>query len=107
MIRYKIDIMKTLADSGYTRQRLRDTKTLSQGTIQTITDAWRVQTLTEEQIQRDPRLCKRIDDGIKGLSLDTINRICVMCGKKIEDVVEVVPTDEEILHYYKIRSGHV
>lgn len=107
MIRYKIDIMQTLADAGYARQRLRDSGIISQATILNIKDLWRLQTMSEEQIQANPRLAKRAEEGISDISLGTLSKICIMCGLKIEDVVEVVATDEEILECYnaKIRRA--
>ena len=106
MIKYKIDIMKTLTDLGYTRQRLREAKVMSQATLQNITDGWKLQTLTEEQISRDPRLSARREEGVNAITLETLNKICIMCNLKIEDVVEIVPTDDEILKYYKVKVRH-
>ena len=95
MIRYKIDIMQTLADAGYARQRLRDSGIISQATILNIKDLWRLQTMSEEQIQANPRLAKRAEEGISDISLGTLSKI------------EVVATDEEILECYnaKIRRA--
>lgn len=107
MIRYKIDIMKTLTEHGFSRQKLRDHKIMSQATLQSITDAWRVQTLPESEIQQDPALCRRRDKGIQGITLETINKICIMCGLKVEDIVEVVPSDDEILRMYRVKNGYV
>lgn len=106
MVRYKIDIMRTLADAGYSRIKLRNSKTLSQSTMQTLTDAWKIQTLPDEEIRKDERLQQVKETGIGNISLGSLNRICIMCGLRIEDVVEIVPTDEEIIDLYKVKTGY-
>ena len=52
MFRYKIDILKALADNGYNTSRLRKDKIMSQATMQNIRQG-------------------------KGITTDTINTICV------------------------------
>lgn len=52
MFRYKIDILKALADNGYNTSRLRKDRIMSQATMQNIRQG-------------------------KGITTDTINTICV------------------------------
>ena len=52
MFRYKIDILKALADNGYNTSRLRKDKIMSQATMQNIRQG-------------------------KGIAIETINTICV------------------------------
>lgn len=35
----------------------------------------------------------------KNITLETLNKICVMCGLQPGDIIEVVPTDEERIKY--------
>lgn len=35
----------------------------------------------------------------KNITLETLNKICVMCGLQPGDIIEVVPTDEEKIKY--------
>lgn len=52
MFRYKVDILKALADNGYNTSRLRKDKIMSQATMQNIRQG-------------------------KGITTDTINTICI------------------------------
>ena len=36
----------------------------------------------------------------KSLTLETLNKICVICKCQISDLIEIVPTDEEKVKYY-------
>ena len=36
----------------------------------------------------------------KSITLETLNKICIMCKLQPGDTVEVIPTDEEIIKYY-------
>lgn len=75
MIRYKIDVFEELKKHGYNQTRIQREKLLPSQTIQNI------------------RLGKSI-------TLDTLNKICIMCKMQPGDIVEVVPTDEEKIKYY-------
>ena len=75
MINYKIDVMKSLADKGYTANRMRREKILSEATMQKLRHGENVTT-------------------------DTINKICIMLRLQPGDVLEVVPTDEEKIRFF-------
>ena len=76
MIRYKIDIFKELSKNG----------------------------LNQTRIQRENLLPKQTMTNIKAgksITLETLNKICIMCGLQPGDIIEVVPTDEEKQKYYE------
>lgn len=75
MINYKIDVMKSLAEKGYTANRMRREKILSEATMQKLRHGENVTT-------------------------DTINKICIMLRLQPGDVLEVVPTDEEKIRFF-------
>ena len=75
MISYKIDVMKSLAEKGYTANRMRREKILSEATMQKLRHGENVTT-------------------------DTINKICIMLRMQPGDVLEVVPTDEEKIRFF-------
>lgn len=75
MIRYKIDIMKELNNRGYNYMRIKKEKLLSAQTL--------------ENIKRG-----------KSITLDTLNKICVMTRLQPQDIIEVIATDEEKAKYF-------
>lgn len=80
MFRYKIDILKALADNGYNTSRLRKDKIMSQATMQNIRQG-------------------------KGITTDTINTICIILICIIlrcqpSDIIEIVPTEDEKIKYF-------
>ena len=36
----------------------------------------------------------------KSITLDTLNKLCIMLGMQPSDIVEIVPTDEELQKYF-------
>lgn len=70
MIRYKIDIMKELNEKGYNYTRIKKEKLLSAQTL--------------ENIKRG-----------KSITLDTLNKVCLMTKLRVEDIIEMTATDEE------------
>ena len=75
MIRYKIDIMKELTGKGYSYTRIKKEKLLSAQTL--------------ENIKRG-----------KSITLDTLNKVCLMTNLRVEDIIEVIATDEEKERHY-------
>ena len=75
MIRYKIDIMKELNSKGYNYMRIKKEKLLSAQTL--------------ENIKRG-----------KSITLDTLNKVCLMTNLRVEDIIEVIATDEEKEKYF-------
>lgn len=75
MIKYKIDIFKKLKECGYNQTRIQKEKLLPGQTQQNIKAG-------------------------KSISLDTLNKICIMTKLQPSDIVEVIPTDEEKIKYY-------
>ena len=75
MIRYKIEIMKELTGKGYSYTRIKKEKLLSAQTL--------------ENIKRG-----------KSITLDTLNKVCLMTNLRVEDIIEVIATDEEKERYY-------
>lgn len=75
MWQYKIDILKELSNRGYTSTKMRKNKIMSEGTMQHIRNG-------------------------KGISMDTLNIICLILRLEPSDVVEIIPTDEEKIKYF-------
>lgn len=75
MFVYKIDILKALAERGYTANRMRREKIISEGTMQNLRHG-------------------------KGITTDTINTICIILRCQPSDIIEVIPTDEEKIKYF-------
>lgn len=75
MFLYKIDVLKSLAERGYTSTRMRREKILSEATMQNLRKG-------------------------KGITTDTINTICIILRCQPSDIIEIVPTDEEKVKYF-------
>ncbi len=75
VIRYKTDIFTLLKEHGYNQTRIQREKLLPAQTAQNIKAG-------------------------KSITLETLNKICIMCKCQPGDLVEVIPTDEEIIKYY-------
>lgn len=75
MIEYKIDVMKALAERGYTANKMRREKILSESTMQ--------------------RLRNKSDINTKSL-----NTICVILKCQPSDIFKVVVTDNEKIKYF-------
>lgn len=76
MIRYKIDIMKELNEKGYNYTRIKKEKLLSAQTLENIKKG-------------------------KYITLDTLNKVCLMTKLRVEDIIEMTATDEEREKYYQ------
>lgn len=76
MIRYKIDIMKELNEKGYNYTRIKKEKLLSAQTLENIKKG-------------------------KSITLDTLNKVCLMTKLRVEDIIEMTATDEEREKYYQ------
>lgn len=75
MIVYKIDILKALAEKGYTTTKLRREKLLSESTIQRIRNGGTINT-------------------------DTLNGVCLMLRCQPNDIIEIVATDAEKIRFF-------
>lgn len=75
MIRYKTDVLELLKKRGYNQTRIQKEKMLS-GQTRTNLKAGKM------------------------VSLETLNRICIMCRCQPGDIIEVVPTDEEKIKFF-------
>ena len=75
MIKYKVDVFLLLKEHGYNQTRIQKEKLLPAQTAQNIKAG-------------------------KSITLETLNKICIMCKCQPGDLVEVVPTDEEKIKYY-------
>jgi putative transcriptional regulator len=57
----------------------------------------------QTKIQRENLLPKQTMANIKAgksITLETLNKICLMCRKQPGDIIEVIPTDEEKIKYF-------
>lgn len=75
MWKYKIDILKELSSRGYTSTKLRKEKIISEGTMQHIRNG-------------------------KGITIDTLNTICLILRCEPSDIIEIIATDEEKIKYF-------
>lgn len=75
MIKYKTDVMELLKKHGYNQTRIQKEKMLSGQTRANLKAG-------------------------KMVSLETLNRICIMCRCQPGDLIEVVPTDAEKIKYF-------
>ena len=105
MVRFKIDILDELKKAGWNRTKLNKTRIISSMTIQHILDRTRLQNLPAEEIAADPRLSKKSIDDIMLPNLESLNTICIMLGKQISDIIEIVPTDEEIIKVHRMKMS--
>lgn len=72
---YKIDIMKELKEKGYTANRMRKEKILSESTMQNIRNK-------------------------TNITLESINTICIILRCQPSDIIEIVPTNEEKIKFF-------
>lgn len=75
MYQYKIDIIKELSKRGYTTTKLRKNKIISEATLQNIRNN-------------------------KSITLETINVICLLLRMQPNDIIEIIPTDQEKIKYF-------
>lgn len=75
MIHYKVDIKEELKRHGFNQTRIQKERLLPAQTMQNIKAG-------------------------KSITLDTLNKICIMCRCQPSDIVEIIPTDEEKIKYY-------
>lgn len=75
MVRYKIDVMDALQKRGYTSGKIQKERLLPAQTVQNIKAG-------------------------KSITLETLNKICIMLKLQPGDIIEVIPTDEEKIKYY-------
>ena len=75
MIRYKIDIFKALSENGFNQTRIQRDNLLPRQTMMNIKAG-------------------------KSITLETLNKICIMCNLQPGDIIEAVPTDEEKKKYF-------
>lgn len=73
--KYKIDIVKTLSEKGFTSYKIKKNNLLSQGTLQ-----------------------KLKNEG--NITLETLDAICCMLRMNIEDVIEIKPTNDDKIKYF-------
>lgn len=75
MIKYKIDVFQELKNKGYNQTRIQREKLLPAQTAQNIKAG-------------------------KSITLDTLNKICIMTKLQPGDIIGVEPTSEEKIKYY-------
>lgn len=75
MIRYKIDVFEELKRHGFNQTRLQRENLLPKQTMQNIKNG-------------------------KSITLETLNKICLMCRLQPGDIIDVVSTDEEKIKYF-------
>lgn len=75
MIVYKKDIFQLLKEKGFNQTRIQKERLLPAQTQQNIKAG-------------------------KSITLDTLNKICIMCKCQPSDIIEIIPTDEEKIKYY-------
>ena len=73
MIKYKLDVQEELKKKGYTSYIIRKNKYLSEGTLAKI--KW-------------------------GEPMKSLNAICCMLRKNVDDVIDIEITDDEKIKYF-------
>lgn len=75
MIKYKVDVFAEMKKQGFNQTRIRKENLLPKQTMTNIRAG-------------------------KSITLDTLNKICIMTRLKPGDILELVITDEEKLRYF-------
>lgn len=75
MIKYKVDVFQLLKEHGFNQTRIQKERLLPAQTAQNIKAG-------------------------KSITLETLNKICIMCRCQPGDIVEVMPTEQEKIKYY-------
>jgi putative transcriptional regulator len=75
MLTYKIDVLKELAQRGYTANRMRREKILSESTMQNLRNK-------------------------SDINTKTLNTLCIILRCQPSDIIEIVPTDDEKIKYF-------
>lgn len=75
MIRYKIDVFDALKKNGFNQTRIQHENLLPKQTIANIKAG-------------------------KSITLETLNKICLMSRLQPGDIIEVIATDEEKIKYF-------
>ena len=99
MIRLKIDIIQALTDEGFTQYQLRKLNLLTPSAIRTLTERKKILSTFPE----DPELAA--DAPVSMPSLETINTVCILLGLKIDDVIDIIPTETEAANAYRMRQA--
>lgn len=76
MIRYKRDILEALKEKGYTSTIIKRDNLLPSQTLQNIKSG-------------------------KSITLDTLNKLCIMLRCQPSDLIECVVTDDEKIKYFR------
>lgn len=79
MIHYKKDIFQELKKNGYNQTIIQKEKLISRQTTINIKEG-------------------------KSITLDTLNKICIMCNCQPNDLIEIIPTKEEKEKYKKVKG---
>lgn len=74
MIRYKIDVFKEMSKYGYNHTKIQRENLLPRQTVGNVKAG-------------------------KSITLETLNKLCLMCRMQPGDIVEEVPTEEEKAMY--------
>lgn len=75
MIKYKIDVFAEMKKHGFNQTKIQRENLLPKQTMTNIREG-------------------------KSITLETLNKICLMCRLQPGDIVEIVPSDEEKIKYY-------
>lgn len=76
MVAFKIDILSELKKKGFRTTELINKKVVTSQTLQNIRN------------------------GQTNLSMKTINNICICLGCQISDILEIIPTDDDIEQFF-------
>ena len=78
MIKYKLDVQEELKKKGYTSYIIRKNKYLSEGTL--------------AKIKRG-----------ESINMKSLNAICCMLRKNVDDVIDIEITDDEKIKYFILK----
>lgn len=83
MFKTKIDILQKMKEYGYT-----PTSVTRDGLLSSVT-------VTQLRESRKTGI-------LSNISLESLNRICLMCKMQPGDIIELYPTDQEKIKYFSI-----
>jgi len=95
MIKYKINIADALERAGFNTYKAKTTKLLSQDTLKKIKCEYKAK--TTKLLSQDT--LKKIKCEDTNISLESINRICMILDMQPKDLIEYVENEEEKKKY--------
>lgn len=81
MIKFKIDVIERMKNNGYSTYTIQKYNLLSNHTLHV-----------------------NVKEG-KNVTMETLNKLCIMCELPIEEIIEYVPDEEELIKYKSVQRS--